>query len=142
MPSQNLHIFVEDHELCGSVIRGQDKSAFVPFLVTLIFVGQAGARPDQAHIPLEHVDELGQFVEAVFAQSPADQRHHALGHGFGKFPVGGFTSEKLIGAFAMLGFGVRSTHPHRTELVKAKVIASSIARAVAEKERKDPGYLI
>ena len=29
MPSQNLHIFVEDHELCGSVIRGQDTGLFL-----------------------------------------------------------------------------------------------------------------
>ena len=32
MPSQNLHIFVEDHELCGSVIRGQDKGDYATAL--------------------------------------------------------------------------------------------------------------
>ena len=30
MPSQYLHIFVEDHELCGSDIRRQDRRNFSP----------------------------------------------------------------------------------------------------------------
>ena len=32
-------------------------------------------RPDQAHLTLEHIDQLGQFVQAALSQQPSHPRH-------------------------------------------------------------------
>src|ERR1035437_10362367 len=52
---------------------GEDiKAAEVRQVVLLDLAGQGRARADQAHVAAEDVVELGQFVERILAQYPAD----------------------------------------------------------------------
>src|SRR5436190_4459288 len=46
--------------------------AQLPGLVLLDFLRNRGARADQAHVPLEHVEELRDLVEARDPQQPPD----------------------------------------------------------------------
>ncbi len=48
----------------------------LPRLVALVFVGDAGPRPHEAHLAAHHVDELRQFIQPGGAQQGA-QRNQA-----------------------------------------------------------------
>src|SRR2546430_2476951 len=51
----------------------------VPCLVLLDLVRQRGARPDERHLPAQHVPQLRQLVEARLAEHAADRRHARIG---------------------------------------------------------------
>ncbi len=45
-------------------------------------------RADQAHLPGQHVQKLRQFVQAVFAEEPADTRQARVVAGVGRVAIG------------------------------------------------------
>ena len=50
-------------------------AATVPGLIGRQLIGNRGTRPDQRHVSAKHVQELGQLIEAGFAQELPDRRN-------------------------------------------------------------------
>src|SRR5579859_4295569 len=49
-----------------------EHTATVPGLIRLQLIGNRRARPNQRHVTLQHVDELGELVQTGLADEPAD----------------------------------------------------------------------
>ena len=57
---------------------GNLKPPPVPLLHHLILEGQAGPGADEGHVALEHIEQLGQFIDAVSADNSADRGHPGI----------------------------------------------------------------
>ncbi len=96
--------------------------------VFLHFSRQGGARADNAHLPAQDIDQLGQFVETCLAQNPSHSRDPRVVSHLEDRPVHFVFSLKAHPQ--RFGFG-----HHSAELVEGERPAIESAALLPEKDR-------
>src|SRR5262245_66537804 len=72
--------------------RAQIEAAKLARRVELDLSGEGRTRPDDAHLPAQHVDQVGKLVEREAAEELADPRHPRVSGGHGRADADGVRS--------------------------------------------------
>ena len=119
---------------------GGQEAAAVPDAVAFHFVGERRARADERHVTEQDVEELGQLVEAGFAEKAADGGDAGVGCDFvsggGGVGVRGAVGDEAADVIAVDG-GI-AVHAHGTELEELET-AAVLTEAVLAVENGSSG---
>src|SRR5439155_18981082 len=100
----------------------------LPVLVQRHLARRGRSWPDDAHVPLQHVPQLRQLVDAPAADERADERTPRVIADLEDRALGLVVLQQLV----ELSFGAR---PHRTELPAAELLAAAPDSNLAEERR-------